>query len=256
MAPVIGPFFGSQTLVLFGWRAIFWVLASFGTACLIAVALRLPETLPQARRASGGIGTALQAYAKLLRDRHYLGFTAQSNFAFAGMFAYIAGSPFVFIELFGVSPQDFGLLFGLNAVGIVIASQVNAWLVHRFGPARMLRIGLLIYLAAALALLAGAVTAAGLAAIAAPLFLCVSMMGVVTPNSMALALEPYPHAAGSASALSGTLQFSVGAPIVALLGILHDGSALPMAYVVATCALVAMAINLMTRHRGALDARG
>ncbi len=211
-----------------------------------AVWVLLPETLPPARRASGGIGAVLKNYGKLLRDRHFLGFTVPSNFAFAGMFAYIAGSPFVFIELFGVSPERFGLLFGLNAIGIVIASQINARLVHRFGPAALLRIALLVYLAAGLALLVAALTKAGLVAVAAPLFFAVAMMGVVPPNSMALALEPYPHAAGSASALSGAMQFSVGAPIVALLGLLHDGSALPMACIVAGCGLAALAINVVS----------
>lgn len=250
MAPIIAPFFGGQILVFFGWRAIFWALGLFGIACFLAVWLQLPETLPPARRASGGVGSVLKSYGKLLRDRHFLGFTLPSNFAFAGMFAYIAGSPFVFIELFGVSPERFGLLFGLNAIGIVIASQINARLVHRFGPASLLRTALLVYFAAAVALFVAAFTKAGLVAVAAPLFFAVAMMGVVPPNSMALALEPYPHAAGSASALSGAMQFSVGAPIVALLGVLHDGSALPMACIVAGCGLVALAINFAST-RGA-----
>lgn len=243
MAPIIAPFFGGQILVLFGWRAIFWTLGLFGIACFLAVWLSLPETLPPSRRADGGIGTVLRGYGKFLRDWRFLGVVLPSNFAFAGMFAYIAGSPFVFIELYGVSPQHFGLLFGFNAIGIVIASQINAWLVRRLGPAPLLRIALLVYSAAAIALLVAALTKAGLVALAAPLFFAVAMMGVVPPNSMALALEPYPRAAGSASALSGAMQFSVGAPVVALLGLLHDGSALPMAMVVLGCALVGIAIN-------------
>jgi DHA1 family bicyclomycin/chloramphenicol resistance-like MFS transporter len=249
MAPVIAPFLGGQILSVLGWRWIFWALGSFGIACFLSVWLQFPETLPLARRASGGLGAVLKDYGKLLRDRHFLGFTLPSNFAFAGMFAYIAGSPFVFIELFGVSPERFGLLFGLNAIGIVIASQINAYLVYRFGPALLLRVALLVYFAAAIALFIAAFTKAGLVAVAAPLFFAVAMMGVVPPNSMALALEPYPRSAGSASALSGAMQFSVGAPIVALLGVLHDGSALPMASIVIGCGLVALAINLASTSR-------
>ncbi len=250
MAPVLAPFLGGQILAFLGWRSIFWALGSFGVACFLAVWLQLPETLPSARRASGGLGAVLKDYGKLLRDRHFLGFTLPSNFAFAGMFAYIAGSPFVFIELFGIAPQHFGLLFGFNAIGIVLVSQLNAHLVHRFGPALLLRVSLVVYFAAGLALLVAALTQAGLVAIAAPLFFAVAMMGVVPPNSMALALEPHPRAAGSVSALSGAMQFSVGAPIVALLGVLHDGSALPMAWIVAGCGLVALAINFAST-RGA-----
>jgi DHA1 family bicyclomycin/chloramphenicol resistance-like MFS transporter len=250
MAPIIAPFFGGQILVLFGWRAIFWALGLFGIACFVAVGLQLPETLPLAKRAGGGVRTVFHQYGRLFRDWRFLAITLQSNFAFAGMFAYIAGSPFVFIQLYGVSPEHFGLLFGFNAIGIVIASQINAWLVHRFGPALLLRIALLVYFAAAIALLAAALTNAGLAAVAAPLFFAVAMMGVVPPNAMALALEPYPRAAGSASALGGAMQFSVGAPVVALLGLLHDGSALPMAMIVIACALVALAINLAAARGG------
>ncbi len=244
MAPIVAPFFGGQVLASFGWRAIFWALGLFGVGCFLAVWLQLPETLPGARRADGGLRTVLRGYGRFLRDRRFLGFTLPSNLAFAGMFAYIAGSPFVFIELYGVSPQQFGLLFGFNAIGIVVSSQINAWLVHRVGPARLLRVAFLVYFAAAIALLVAALTKAGLVAIAAPLFFAVATMGVVPPNSMALALEPHPRAAGSASALMGAMQFSVGAPVVALLGVLHDGSALPMAMIVLGCALVALAINL------------
>jgi DHA1 family bicyclomycin/chloramphenicol resistance-like MFS transporter len=247
IAPIVAPTLGAQVLELFGWRAIFWALALFGIAGLLLTWFGLPETLPLERRSSGGIGAVLADYRRLLADWHFLGFTLSSNLVFAGMFAYIAGSPFVFIQMFGVGPSHYALLFGLNALAIVLISQLNAWLVLRLGPALMLRAGLAVFLAAALVLIAAAASGAGLLAIAAPLFLTVGVMGIVPPNAMALALEHYPRAAGSASALTGALQFSIGAPVVALLGAIHDGTARPMAIVILACAVLALAINLTTK---------
>jgi DHA1 family bicyclomycin/chloramphenicol resistance-like MFS transporter len=247
IAPIVAPTLGAQVLELLGWRAIFWALALFGIAGLLLTWFGLPETLPPERRSSGGIGTVLADYRRLLADWHFLGFTLSSNLVFAGMFAYIAGSPFVFIQMFGVSPSHYALLFGLNALAIVLISQINAWLVLRLGPALMLRAGLAVFLAAALVLIAAAASGAGLLAVAAPLFLTVGVMGIVPPNAMALALEHYPRAAGSASALTGALQFSIGAPVVALLGAIHDGTARPMAIVILACATLALAINLTTK---------
>lgn len=249
VAPIVAPTLGGQVLVHLGWRAIFWALALFGIAGFVAVWLALPETLPRERRASGGLGAALADYWGLLTDRHFLGYTLSANFVYAGMFAYIAGTPFVFIELFGVAPEHYGWLFGLNALGIVAASQLNARLVLRFLPASLLRAGLLVYLAVAVALVAAAWLKAGLIAVAAPLFFVVAMMGIVPPNSMALALEPYPRAAGSASALTGALQFAIGAPVVALVGVFHDGTARPMAGIILVCAVLALAINLAVSRR-------
>jgi DHA1 family bicyclomycin/chloramphenicol resistance-like MFS transporter len=255
IAPIVAPTLGGQILIHFDWRAIFWALAGFGVFGLVAVWFALPETLPPERRARGGLGAALADYRQLLTDRRFLVFTLSSNFIFAGMFAYIAGTPFVFIELFGVAPEHYGLLFGLNAFGIVLASQVNARLVLRFLPAPLLRAGLSVFLAAAVALAAAAWLGAGLLAVAAPLFFTVAMMGVVPPNAMALAFEHYPRAAGSASALTGALQFGIGAPIVALVGVFHDGTARPMAGIILVCAVLALAINLVATPRAGGAAR-
>jgi DHA1 family bicyclomycin/chloramphenicol resistance-like MFS transporter len=245
IAPIVAPTLGGQILIHFGWRAIFWALAGFGVFGLIAVWFTLPETLPRERRASGGIGAALADYQQLLADRRFLAFTLSSNFIFAGMFVYIAGTPFVFIELFGVAPEHYGLLFGLNAVGIVLASQLNARLVLHFLPALLLRAGLAVFVAAAVVLAFAAWLGAGLVWVAVPLFFTVAMMGIVPPNAMALAFEHYPRAAGSASALTGAFQFGIGAPVVVLLGALHDGTARPMAGIILVCAMLALTINLI-----------
>jgi DHA1 family bicyclomycin/chloramphenicol resistance-like MFS transporter len=244
VAPIVGPLAGGQLMVAFGWRAIFWTLAALALCSLIAVLHALPETLPRGRRATGGFTASLVAYRELLADWRYLAPTLAANFVYAGLFAYIAGTPFVFIELHGISPQSYGLLFGLNAAGIVVAGQLNARFVGRYGPARLLRIGLAIFLAAALILLANAITGVGgLAGIAVPLFVTVSTVGFAPANALALAQEPYPHAAGSATALFGAVQWFIGAIMAVLVGVLHDGSVLPMASLIAVCAIAAFAAN-------------
>ena len=243
-APIVGPLLGAFILENFGWRGIFWLLAAMSAATLAAVSFGLPETLPADRRSGSGIPGALKAYLTLLRDRRFLAPTLAADCVFAGLFAFIAGGPFVFIELHGLSPQAFGLLFSVNAIGLLIASQVNAHLVLRFGPARMLTAALLIYFLGAAVLTVNAVTGfGGFVGLAIPLFVCFSMVGIAPTNAMALAQEHYPHAAGSAAALFGSIQFGIGAIIGALTGLLHDGTAMPMAGMIVLAATASLAVN-------------
>jgi MFS transporter, DHA1 family, multidrug resistance protein len=244
MAPVIGPPLGAFILENFGWRWIFWMLGAMSAAALVAVSLGLPETLTPNRRSRTGIAGALKAYATLLRDRRFLAPTLAADCVFAGLFAFIAGGPFVFIELYGLSPQLFGLLFSINAIGLLIASQVNAHIVVRFGPARMLTAALLIYFAGAVVLAINAFTGfGGVLGLAVPLFVAFSMVGIAPTNAMALAQEHYPHAAGSAAALFGSIQFGIGAAVGALTGLLHDGTAVPMAGMIVVAAVASLAVN-------------
>ncbi len=132
LAPITAPLIGGQLLVAFSWRAIFWVLSGFGLLGLLMVLLGLPETLPPERRSRAGLGQALEVYGRLLADRRFVGYALAGGFVAAGMFAYISGSPFVFIELYGVAPTHYGWLFGANALGLVAASQINRRLLARY----------------------------------------------------------------------------------------------------------------------------
>ncbi len=168
----------------------------------------------------------LRTYGRLLRDWRYLGYVLAGGLVFAGLLAYIAGSPFIFIELYGISPQRFGLFFGSNAIGIIAASQVNRFLVHRYSARQILQAVLWITLTASVGLLLGAYTNyAGLAGIVVPLWFFVAMHGIVSPNTTALAMSPYGAVAGSASALLGTVQFLLGAAAGSLIGAFADGTA-------------------------------
>jgi DHA1 family bicyclomycin/chloramphenicol resistance-like MFS transporter len=241
LAPVTAPLIGGQLLVAFGWRAIFWLLAGFGLCCVLLVLFGLPETLPAERRAHAGLGHALSIYGRLLGDRRYLGYALAGGLISAGMFAYISGSPFVVIELYGVAPQDYGWIFGTNALGLITASQVNRWLLARYPSDTILGVALGCIAAAGLLLVLVAATGfGGLAGLLVPLFVCIAGVGLVGPNTTAAAMAPYGQVAGSASALLGTLQFVVGALAGMLVGAFYNATALPMAGVIAACGMLAL----------------
>jgi len=234
LAPILAPSLGSALLVVGDWRLIFWALAIYSAALAVVVALALPESLPEENRRRDGPLGVVGTYLRLLRDRRFLGLTLAATLPIAGMFAYIGGSPFVYMDLFGVSPTHYGLFFGANAFGIMLASQANGFAVRRMPALRVLRWGLLAMAAAGVALLFAAVTGfGGFWAIAGLLFLYVSGIGVVMPLGTTLAMAPQGRNAGSASALIGTLQFGLGAVAGALVGALHDATAVPMAAVIA-----------------------
>jgi MFS transporter, DHA1 family, multidrug resistance protein len=244
LAPILAPFAGGQLLVTFGWRSIFWALAGYGIVGLVAVALLLPESLPPERRRQDSLREVFGVYGTLMRDREYTAYVLSGGLIMAGMFAYIAASPFVFIELFHVPPQRYGLFFGTNALGLITASQVNGRLAHQVNPQTILRMILPATAAAGLILVIAAYTGTGgFAGILVPLFVCVASVGFVLPNTTVLAMAAHGRVAGSASALLGTVQFLLGAGAAALAGALGSASAVPMAVVVAGCALCAFLIH-------------
>ena len=250
LAPILAPVIGGQLLKVTSWRGVFVTLAAIGVALLVAAAVGFQETLPPERRRADGLRATFATMRTLLSDRAFAGYALASGLSFAAMFAYIAGSPFVLEDIYGISPQVFSAVFAVNACGIVAASQLNHRLLAHMTPWAMLRIALLAGAAAGIALLT-VVLAGGLGvwALLVPLFVVVSSVGVVMPNSTALAMTDHPETAGSASALLGMLQFVIGAGVAPLVGVAGKHSAAPMALTIAllaTGALAAMA--LLTRR--------
>ncbi|AXE26185.1 Bcr/CflA family drug resistance efflux transporter [Streptomyces globosus] len=243
VAPIIAPLIGAQVLRFADWRGVFVVLAAVGLALTLLVWRRLDETLPPEQRHTGGVGAALRTMRGLLADRVFAGYVLAGGFSFAALFAYIAASPFVVQEIYGASAQTFSLLFGLNSVGLILAGQVNGkLLVGRVSLDKVLACGIAVVVAASAALLlmsAGVFGPVGLAPVAAALFVLMSAMGLVLPNTNALALMRTPQAAGSASALLGTSSFLVGAAASPLVGIAGEDTAVPMAVVQVCCGLLA-----------------
>ncbi|QVM92040.1 multidrug effflux MFS transporter [Pseudomonas entomophila] len=248
LAPILAPMLGGVLVNLAGWQSIFLALSLFSAVCLLAVALGLPESLPASvpRQPLSG---ALRQYLRLLGDRVFIGHALTGGIAIAGMFAYIAGSPFVFIKLYGVPAEHYGWLFGTNAAGFILMAQVNARLLSKRGPAFLLARAVWLYLAAAMALLAVAAWHPdALWPLLVPLFICIASLGCIAPNASACAMSGQGARAGSASALMGCLQFSVAAGAAALVGLLHDGSAVPMALVISLCGALVVSVAMLTRR--------
>ncbi|MBI0434203.1 multidrug effflux MFS transporter [Roseomonas sp. KE0001] len=229
-APILAPGLGGLLLGLGGWRPIFWFSAAYGLISMLLVWRLLPETLAAERRLRLGPGAQLLRYVQILREPGFRAHVALGCAAMFLMFTYVGGSPAVFVGLFRMEPTSFGLLFGLNASAFILASQFNPALLLRLGPGRLVRWASWAILAAMLAL--AAIAMAGPThplQVLAPITVAMACSALVMPNAAVGALSRHASQAGSASALMGTLQFTVAGSSGLLLGWLADGSARPMA---------------------------
>ena len=250
LAPILAPVIGGFLIANFEWQVIFWVLAAFGALCIPAVFFGLGETLPPEKRHRGlslaGVG---RAYLALCMDGPFLAFALANALLSSAMFAYITGSPFVFIELHGLAPEAYAILFGVNAAGLIAASQVNALLLRRISGRAILKAAMTFHLAAALALLGFTLfMPQAFLPLAACIFLVVSSYGFVGANATAAAMARADGNAGSASALTGILQFALAAVMGGLVGAFNDGSALPMALVILAASLSGTLVRLAARR--------
>lgn len=247
VVPVLAPLIGGFVLGFGDWHTIFWLLTAFGLAVLIPVTLSLPETRSASTAAMSRGETPLSAYATLLRNRRLMGYVLSNAFNGACLFTYIGTSPDLIIGTYGVSPQDFGWIFGANAVGMVIGSQVNRRLLLRMSADRVLAGATLLALAWGVLMTLLAVTGiGGIWGILVSLFLILSTYGFMSANSTAGALSVDPDRAGSTSGLLGVAGFAIGAVVTALVGELHDGTAVPMALsMTAALAISALALFLL-----------
>jgi DHA1 family bicyclomycin/chloramphenicol resistance-like MFS transporter len=239
VSPVLAPLLGGQILQWFPWRTIFWVIAALGAAGLTGSLIRLRES-HRGERKPLVVRNVLGTYWHLLRDRMFVGYVLTGGMAMAGMFAYIVGSPYVFMEHFHLTTRQFGFIFGLNALGLVLAAQLNARLVRYFTSDAIIKRVLAIQVAVGLLLFAGAVPGIiQLYGVAALIFIYVSSVGCLFPNITAMAMAPHGARAGSASALIGVIQFALAAASASLIGAANSGAAIPVATVIAICAVSA-----------------
>ncbi|MFI6390488.1 multidrug effflux MFS transporter [Nonomuraea sp. NPDC050540] len=232
LAPILAPIAGAQLLAFTSWRGVFVALSLLGLALLLAVIPGVKETLPAGQRESGGLRHTATTFWRLLRDRAFMASALTAGLAFAAMFAYISGSPFVLQGVYQATPQQYSLIFGLNALGLTVMAQVGGRLAGRVRPALLVRVGLVVTLAGGVLLVAAATAGLGLGGIVAGLFVIMCGQGLVLPGTGALALASQPpQVAGSASALLGVLQFALGAVAAPLVGLAGSGTAVPMASV-------------------------
>ena len=229
VAPVVAPTIGALVLKFTSWRGVFALLAAYGLIMVLVGWRLLPETLPAERRRTGGLAEVGRGFRVLAGDRRFWGYTAAQGLTFAGLFSYLSSGSFVLQEVYGVSAQAYGLIFGLNALGLVAVGQLNARLVGRRSTPRTLLFAALIGAVAAGVLMIGGAELQSLTIVVAMLFVYIASLGMVAPNSTALALDGHAQMAGTAAALMGAVQSGIGAvagPIVAALG---ASSGVPMA---------------------------
>jgi DHA1 family bicyclomycin/chloramphenicol resistance-like MFS transporter len=245
LAPMIGPIAGGFVESHFGWRWNFAILLTFGLAALLLTWTGLLESNAQPDRTALDPRRMAANFGTLLRDRAYLGFTLTVAFSYAGLFSFISGSSFVLIEGLGISSEQFGFCFAAIVVGYMTGTQIAGRLTMRLGIERMVWIGGAASLAGGLAMVALAPRSGGgtwaLVAVVAPMVCYMIGTGIVMPNAQAGGLGPFPRMAGAASALMGFLQMAIAASFGIAFGQLHDGTALPMAGLIAAAACGSLA---------------
>ncbi|MFT8243827.1 multidrug effflux MFS transporter [Roseomonas sp. BN140053] len=230
VAPILAPTLGGFLLGVASWRAIFWVTTAYGVVSMLLVWRFLPDTLPVQMRMRLGFTGLLSRYVDVATDRAFITNVVMGAFVLFVLFAYLSGAPEVFIAGFGLDPQRFAILFGLNAAGFIAVSQINPRLVARFGPHRVIRWGVFLSALAVLVLVFNAVLGlGGMLGIFLPIMASTAAGTLVLPNAAVAALSRHASRAGSASALMGTLQFSIAALATLLVGLFSDGTARPMA---------------------------
>lgn len=223
VAPLFAPTVGSfiSTSSDHTWRAVFAVLAVVGVVLLAIVWRFMPETLPSERRRIAGPRGAMRGYWTLLRDRHFMAVAVLPGLGMAVVMSYVVGSTFVFQDQYGLSEQQFAAVFALNGIALVGSAQLNASLVRRIAPLRLLRAALVVQLCLGLGLLAVVLAGGGLWLLVAALFLVLGMQGMVPANASVIALGRFGHMAGTAAALMGSMQAGIAgvvSPIVGFLG--------------------------------------
>ncbi len=234
IAPVIAPIIGSHVHVLLGWQANFVLVAAYGAVLWLCVQRLLPETLADRDARATRPAVILANYRRLVRSRAFTGFMMVAAFGFSGLFAFLAGSAFVFVSVLGQSEQGFGLLFGTVMLGNITGSLIGSRLVRRTGIERMVRAGtsLMALAGVALGLMAWLRIGHPLA-IVAPMFVYMVAFMLTMPPATAGALTPFPQIAGSASSLLSFCQFLVASTVALLVGLTFDGTSRPMATAIA-----------------------
>ncbi|MGF1742390.1 Bcr/CflA family multidrug efflux MFS transporter [Vibrio profundum] len=242
IAPLVAPMLGGHLAMWFGWRSIFWVLAVYAVIVVVIVYFKIPETLKTENRPPLRFKTTLANYGKLVRNPMAVGLMLSSAFSFAGMFAFFTAGSFVYIRIFGVSPNEFAYLYGLNVIGLILLTMSNGRLVKRLGLHFMLRFGLSLQLIAGIGLLTGWILNWGLWGTVPFVVLYIGTISMIGSNSMALLLSSYHSMAGTAASLSGTLRFGMGAIIGAVVAALPGLAIWPMVCVMAGCSILSISL--------------
>ncbi|MCQ8228390.1 MULTISPECIES: Bcr/CflA family multidrug efflux MFS transporter [Pantoea] len=242
IAPLLAPIIGGWLLLLWNWHAIFWTLAGAALITTMLVVTQIRETLKPEQRQRFHLRTTLGNFVALVRHKRAFSYMLASGFSFAGLFTFLNAGPFVYIEVNHVSPQNFGYYFGLNVVFLFVMTLINSRAVRRFGPVKMFRLGLVIQFAMGVWLLISSALDLGFLSLVFGVAMFIGCVSTVSSNAMAVILDEFPHMAGTASSLAGTLRFGVGALVGALLSLVSINSAWPMVATIALCATLSIVL--------------
>lgn len=243
VAPIVAPTMGGLVVKTFGWRFIFVALAAIGVAVLVALSRFLRETKGEDTSISLHPKNVVVEYLRLFREPAFVTYAFVSAAAAGGFLAYISGSAFVYMKLFGFTETQFGWMYSANAVGLIAASQINRFWLRMLDSARILRIVAAIQFCLVAVLFALPLNEfIGTAGFIGLIFCYLFLFGFVNPNTMALALHPFTRNAGSASALIGCIQMVGGASASGLVSYLYNGTAMPMIWVMAGCTGVTLLV--------------
>ncbi|MDR0806181.1 MAG: Bcr/CflA family multidrug efflux MFS transporter [Enterobacteriaceae bacterium] len=240
IGPLLAPIIGGLLLVWFSWHAIFWSLSGMALLAVIIVAFCIPETLHKHNRQKFSLMTTLRNFVSLFRHRRVISYMLSSAFSFAGMFSFLSAGPFVYIDLNGVSPQNFGYYFALNIIFLFIMTTINSRNVRRLGAVRMLRLGLTVQFVMGMWLVFSQASGLGFWALVLGVAGYMGSISMISSNAMAVILEDFPHMAGTAASLAGTLRFGVGAAVGGLLALTTSHTAWPMISSMAFCVISAV----------------
>ncbi|MGI9282789.1 MAG: Bcr/CflA family multidrug efflux MFS transporter [Endozoicomonas sp.] len=251
VAPLIAPLLGGQILKFLGWESLFIFLAILTALAMVLAVSKVPETLSDDRKLVIPASQLCLTYLSVLKNREAMGCILCHAFFFGGMFAFIAGSPYVYIDLYGVKPESYGLLFAVNIIAMMAMNMINIRLIGRLQLFSILKAGCtLAAISSVLLLVIAKFEIAGLAGLMIPIVIYISCIGLTGPNSNALALSHFPKSAGTANAMAGALRFTIGGVSSAVVGLLHNGTAVPMAAVMAICGLLSVASLLLVKNQG------
>jgi len=250
ISPILAPLTGSAVISFYGWRGVFWAVTIAAFIGLILLSKQRKETRPKAARVESSLGSAMAAYRLLLSDRNFLTLTFIGGLGISSFLVYLANSPFVLIDHYGLTPTQYSIAFSINAVSFFTVSQLTGWLGDRFGLVRVMRMALTAFsLTMAAMVVVMALGFNQLPVLATFLFIGYGFLGLVIPTTAVLALEDHGEIAGTASALMGTLHFVTAAVAMVIAGLFFNGTALPMAAGIGLCAVAAFILTQLTIAR-------
>lgn len=245
VAPVVAPLLGSGILTFTSWRGVFVVLGTVAILCGLLSRSQLGETLPADRRQPADVAATVSAYRTVLGDRLFVAVVLVAAMSFTALFSYVSGSSFVLQDLFGMSPQVFGVCFASMSIGLTLASQANPRLVNLVGPVQALLVGLLVMLTgASVMLLLACLRVGGAVGFLAPMFVVMLGLGFALPNAPAVALHRHGANAGTAAAMLGASQFAMGGVVTPLVGAMSDGTSRPVPILVLASTVLALVVLL------------